>query len=977
MADPQSHGVVATLSYASILQKYESKIVASLEKKDLIPFVAMLCDEVLLPHEVKESLDIMHKDVPHKRRCRYVMQYVYKNIGTLITRYKKFLKILSAFPQGKVVILNYKLRKPKQPSERECGSNGDVLGDKDLGSLCEFLSEHAYKWEDFAIALLSDSNKVSRIKHECNNDLNKCLRRTLEAWLSGESKCNMSPTVKNMKKVLRSGLVNLPRRADELDEHLQVWGDSTESSDSSEDNDSSAALILGPRFIDQPDQKVAILLEFDIQNQYHETVEWYKNGISMKEARFCILCIIIEDLAVEGVYTCSYFKNDMKIKSEPLNLCIQTPVDDLRKVLVGKYLEELEVNADIWPTVEQNTFIQLAVIGNKTRHQDDQFTYKTIRGDADDILSQKARADYMSLFKPLAPGNRVLIEGRPGSGKTTLVHKVSQDWANKNFKWDNLRLLFLVHLRGFQGNPHIYLKDIVTRFYSSSSSIDIILRYAEWHGGLGIGFILDGMDEYQPETLEDTYINKLIQRLVLPRALVIVASRPAAVALYRRRANVRIEVLGFFKKQITEYVESYQFSSMSKCSDLIKILEHHPNVYHMCYLPIQAAMICFLFDILEGTLPRTETKIYEEFTKHKLLRTLYRIKDTSAYNLKSIFALEGQEETFFNEICKLAFNKTSSNKQILLQSEVGNLKLKGSVHRSLGIITIDLAAHICGFENMYTFFHLTFQEFLAACYIVLLSNEEQHKVMQEYGGMTHMKVVFKFYCGLVKYDEKVTMFRTLLEYADLDLLSRAQCSFETQHKNTCEFVMDGDYLDLCNQFLSPVDQATLGYTIVNAKKNPVKKLKMNVFHKTESLEAFLKEIKLGSNVIEHLYVCMSWEYIDIPKHFFEFITDLVKNSACLVSFILDLSDTKYIKDIVMALQDCRNLVSFDISGCCLEDDEMCIMANLIKQGTLTSLFLEMYTISDVAVNVLTHTEMTRLSQPCDKVVTTMSTLTRL
>ena len=28
-------------------------------------------------------------------------------------------------------------------------------------------------------------------------------------------------------------------------------------------------------------------------------------------------------------------------------------------------------------------------------------------------------------------------------------------------------------------------------------------------------------------------------------------------------------------------------------------------------------------------------------------------------------------------------------------------------------------------------------------------------------------------------------------------------------------------------------------------------------------------------------------------------------------------------------------------------------------------------------SVLTHTEMTRLSQPCDKVVTTMSTLTRL
>ena len=60
-----------------------------------------------------------------------------------------------------------------------------------------------------------------------------------------------------------------------------------------------------------------------------------------------------------------------------------------------------------------------------------------------------------------------------------------------------------------------------------------------------------------------------------------------------------------------------------------------------------------------------------------------------------------------------------------------------------------MAATRCGFQNEYTFCHLTLQEFLAACHMSLLTDEEQLQVIQKYGGMSHMQVVFKFYCGLV------------------------------------------------------------------------------------------------------------------------------------------------------------------------------------------------------------------------------------
>ena len=59
-------------------------------------------------------------------------------------------------------------------------------------------------------------------------------------------------------------------------------------------------------------------------------------------------------------------------------------------------------------------------------------------------------------LRSLESGMRLLIEGRPGSGKTTLVHKFSQDWARGSPKLDlhiYVKLLFLVHLRGFFNDP--------------------------------------------------------------------------------------------------------------------------------------------------------------------------------------------------------------------------------------------------------------------------------------------------------------------------------------------------------------------------------------------------------------------------------------------------------------------------------------------------------------------------------------------
>ncbi len=148
-------------------------------------------------------------------------------------------------------------------------------------------------------------------------------------------------------------------------------------------------------------------------------------------------------------------------------------------------------------------------------------------------------------------------------------------------QFHHCKLLLLINLRGFLSDPEVNLKRILECYYEESA-VDDIASYARKRSGLGLYFILDGLDEYVPNK-GGTCISK---KECLPKCVVMVASRPAAVAQLRSKATACIEVIGFLKKQIYKYIEKYDFSTESKVSQLHRYLEDHPNVLHMCYLPI-------------------------------------------------------------------------------------------------------------------------------------------------------------------------------------------------------------------------------------------------------------------------------------------------------------------------------------------------------------------------------------------------------
>ena len=383
-------------------------------------------------------------------------------------------------------------------------------------------------------------------------------------------------------------------------------------------------------------------------NSRYITYEWYKNGF-VQITHIPLLCISITDITSEGQYSCMQ-NNGLKAV---INVHIKTILDKFRQDLAIKYLETItNVDEDEWPKVKLNTYINLAIIKSDKSDNLSSYVRKTIRGDADDVHGEKGKTDYKSAFENIQHGERVIVQGRPGSGKTTLVHKISQDWADHSIEGGHIKALFLVHLRGFR-SQNINLRDFLECYFTKEETVKLISDYVISKDGLGICFILDGLDEYQPDN-KTAFVFKLIEKKVLSKAIVIVASRPAAVAKYRS-AGKNVEVLGFFGNQILDYIDSYEFHSASSSSMLKEYLTSRPNVHHMCYLPIQLAMICFLYDLFEeggDEFPDTETDVYEQFTRHMLLRAFYR-QDLEEY-LESIFSLPELKGRLFRSICTLA-----------------------------------------------------------------------------------------------------------------------------------------------------------------------------------------------------------------------------------------------------------------------------------------------------------------------------------
>ena len=508
-----------------------------------------------------------------------------------------------------------------------------------------------------------------------------------------------------------------------------------------------------------------------------------------------------------------------------------------RPKLAAFYSHQPEVPEGTWPPVKKTQYINLALI--RTEQAIDfnkEFLRQTIRGSVDDIMKDKDDIKYDEVFTEVKEGARLVFEGRPGCGKTTMMNKVSQDWA----KWRifSSSLLFLVHLRRLENRSDVDLETVLssTPVEFSNEEFQEICTQIKGNQGRGVVFALDGLDEYCPEKKErkTTFIYKLIKGEVLPKSIVIIASRPAATQKYRRNATKCIEVLGFLKDQIFEYIDSY-FNGNKNRNSLVNglrtYLEHHPNVMHMCYLPLHMAMVTYLYQVEGASLPQTETEIYHHFTLSTLLRSIRKrgemeVDGEEDFCFSSFDDLLPEDKDIFDCILELAYQATVVRPQQVFSAEdvrkITNRQSNNSEsnENSLDLVVVDKYFVRYGLKEIYTFLHLTFQEYLSACHIVRLSPQAQEEIILKYGGDKTLGVVWKFYCGMTQFSEEQKMHNVeqLFEKTKYDILLQLHCAHESQQDILCTHTVKlyGKKIVLNSSSLNPSDFTALGYVLTHS-----------------------------------------------------------------------------------------------------------------------------------------------------------------
>ena len=187
-----------------------------------------------------------------------------------------------------------------------------------------------------------------------------------------------------------------------------------------------------------------------------------------------------------------------------------------RGLLSTFYLRQIDDHA--WPPVKATNLINLALIKDQSSWR------RTVQESVDTIIGEKESTSYHTIFSGIEYLDKkfILLEGRPGSGKTTLMKKISHNRAKGRILKSKL-VIFI--LRRLNAHPDHRLATILRVACSTlhQSHVNKLASHIEKKKGEGIVFAFDGLDEYITHRQNEVDLD-LLRGMSLNGAIILVTS---------------------------------------------------------------------------------------------------------------------------------------------------------------------------------------------------------------------------------------------------------------------------------------------------------------------------------------------------------------------------------------------------------------------------------------------------------------------
>ena len=397
-------------------------------------------------------------------------------------------------------------------------------------------------------------------------------------------------------------------------------------------------------------------------------------------------------------------------------------------------------------------------------------------------------------------GEVTLIEGDPGSGKTTLTLQICKRWAKGELLANYFLILMPLRCHELATNTN----DLFELFERLGCPVPGMKEYAQHSNGKGLVLILDGWDEL-PHQLQ---AKSLFSDIVFSKismffySTIIVTSRPScseSIAKVVQQRKAHYQILGFSPHNSELYIKHYFNNDLQSAKLLIAILKGREYLRRHFYIPITVAIMCYIYSHSDdGEIPETLSKLYEHFV---LLYVCSNVPDTCRKDIKRFNTLSDVPEILkplFGKLCKTAYEMLRDKKLVFDEDILGityndlkSLNLDPEQFDGLGLLHVEyFPTKWATTKRSYSFIHRAVQELLAAIFILDTGNISD--ILDEYFNKNSYLInMLPFLFGLVSKEFLRPLAGKLIQifnksHRNIVLLSSIlYCLFEAHDETLC------------------------------------------------------------------------------------------------------------------------------------------------------------------------------------------------
>ena len=482
------------------------------------------------------------------------------------------------------------------------------------------------------------------------------------------------------------------------------------------------------------------------------------------------------------------------------------PVQEYADNMRQQYKHQPIVATDWPPRIGKDFFGRLALVEKQDSGTQAESAWHLLRGQVDKTvkLTENKEISVEDVLRPTdSLSLRVVIDGPPGIGKTTLCRKLLNMWSNGTLAHQQYDLVLYCPLKNSKIATATTLADLFVR---QRYEVPMVAEWFEKRNGKGLLIIFDGWDELSEQHRQSSLAASIISKDELDQCSVIVTSRSyvssSIFELFMDNLSRYVQVIGFSEEEIPTVIiqtlqkdtilaqklidkkkddknfEIFTTTQSSKDSQLavklINDLKVRNDVQSLCYIPLVCSMVILVYRKEEGHLPTTLTQLYENFILQTIRRHVKR-HNINPRTLGSLSLLPSQFAKPFQEMCQLAYTSLADTKMTFSSYQVQSLS-EAVKEDYLGLMTTFTEYD----EEKYQFLHLSIQEFLAAWWIAK-HEEKTEEVFQNHFDDDHFRMCLRFVAGLTHLEHESYQQYFNKQKLDLQCKREPLFGFETCH----------------------------------------------------------------------------------------------------------------------------------------------------------------------------------------------------